>query len=246
MRTTWHAGSHAIPIGISIEIPLPIIDNRMLFVQVPPSIAMLASITRTTTPAATAAIAAGIALLSVGVLAAGPASVSAATLRVAAGPPASAILTAGDAIDDNGGMRGVRRKPSRASLARAPRQQPCELTPTVSPGFPGLRLGSLGLDLGVQPRGCTVSLLGPLLRTTAPKGLRRPYLKGAMVEPGRSCPRGGIVSRGLSEWAHPPRTESTSQTTPCGSASNVPPRQSAPVSSEIALGESAGSGYKRA
>ena len=246
MRTTWHAGSHAIPIGISIEIPLPIIDNRMLFVQVPPSIAMLASITRTTTPAATAATAAGIALLFVGVLAAGPASVSAATLRVAAGPPASAILTAGDAIDDNGGMRGVRRKPSPASLARAPRQQSCEPTPTVSPGFPGLRLGSLGLDLGVQPRGCTVSLLGPLLRTTAPKGLRRPYLKGAMVEPGRSCPRGGIVSRGLSGGLIHHVRNRLPKRLPAGQLRMCPPRQSAPVSSEIALGESAGSGYKRA
>jgi hypothetical protein len=74
---------------------------------------MLATTPRAATPATTAATAARIALLFVGVLAAAPAS--------GLGPDA-AILTTGDAVDDNEGMRGVRRETSPASL-RAPRQQ---------------------------------------------------------------------------------------------------------------------------
>ena len=92
---------------------------------------MLASTTRTTTPAATAAAAAGIALVFVGVLAAGPASVSAATARIStkplvsagSGPYAATVWTTSDTTNDTEGMRGVRRKTSPASLARAPRQQ---------------------------------------------------------------------------------------------------------------------------
>ena len=85
---------------------------------------MLATTPRTATPAA-----AGIALVFVGVLAAGPASVSAATAQpstkplVSAGPYAAAIWTTSDTTDDTEGMRGVRRKTSPVSLARAPRQQ---------------------------------------------------------------------------------------------------------------------------
>ena len=75
---------------------------------------MLATTPRATTPAATAATAAGIALLFVGVLAATPAS----------GPDAAIFPTVmiTDA-DANEGLRGVRRETSPASLARAPRQQ---------------------------------------------------------------------------------------------------------------------------
>ena len=87
---------------------------------------MLATTPRTATPAA-----AGIALVFVGVLAAGPASVSAATAQpstkplvsAGSGPYAAAIWTTSDTTDDTEGMRGVRRKTSPASLARAPRQQ---------------------------------------------------------------------------------------------------------------------------
>ena len=78
---------------------------------------MLATTPRAATPATTAATAAGIALLFVGVLAAAPAS----GLGLDA-----AISTTGnsdDAADANEGRRGVRRETSPASLARAPRQQ---------------------------------------------------------------------------------------------------------------------------
>ena len=88
-----------------------------------PSIMMLATTPRATTPAATAATAAGIALLFVGVLAATPASGPDAAIfptvmiNVTSGPWASG------ASDANEGLRGVRRETSPASLARAPRQQ---------------------------------------------------------------------------------------------------------------------------
>ena len=77
---------------------------------------MLATTPRVTTPAATAATAAGIALLFVGVLAAAPASgLDAAILPTVTSDAADAYGTEG--------LRGVRRETSSASLARAPRQQ---------------------------------------------------------------------------------------------------------------------------
>ena len=77
---------------------------------------MLATTPRAIPPAATAAKAAGIALLFLGVLAAAPASgMDAAILPTVASDTVAA--------DDNEGLRGVRRETSPASLARAPRQQ---------------------------------------------------------------------------------------------------------------------------
>ena len=81
-----------------------------------PSIMMLATTPRASTPAATAATAAGIALLFVGVLAAASASGPDAAIRQIV------MITSGSA-DDNEGLRGVRRETSSANLARAPRQQ---------------------------------------------------------------------------------------------------------------------------
>ena len=81
-----------------------------------PSITMLATTPRVTAPTATAATAAGLALLFMGVLAAAAAFGPDATILP------TVMITSG-AADANEGLRGVRRETSPASLARAPRQQ---------------------------------------------------------------------------------------------------------------------------